>query len=136
MYGPCLSSIVAGRPHSPATRHRLGEPLPHQQADKTQAAPSAGDLSPFTFRSYTALPRLSASCTLPKGTFPRVTHPSASIPQCGTDRLACLRHAASVHPEPGSNSQKESSILKLYRIYYIGYHFPEFKILLAKSQST
>ena len=22
-------------------------------------------------------------------------------------RLACLRHAASVHPEPGSNSQKE-----------------------------
>src|SRR3989344_6449088 len=34
-----------------------------------------------------------------------------------TDRLACLRHAASVHPEPGSNSQKESSILKLYRIY-------------------
>jgi hypothetical protein len=23
-----------------------------------------------------------------------------------TVRLACLRHAASVHPEPGSNSQK------------------------------
>ena len=28
-------------------------------------------------------------------------------------RLACLRHAASVHPEPGSNSHKKNS-----------YHFP------------
>ncbi len=26
-----------------------------------------------------------------------------------TVRLACLRHAASVHPEPGSNSQKNFS---------------------------
>ena len=25
-------------------------------------------------------------------------------------RLACLKHAASVHPEPGSNSQKESNV--------------------------
>ena len=44
-------------------------------------------------------------------------------------RLACLRHAASVHPEPGSNSQKESSILKLYGIYCIGYHFSAFKLV-------
>jgi hypothetical protein len=33
----------------------------------------------------------------------RVTHPSATIPE-GTVRLACIRHAASVRPEPGSNS--------------------------------
>jgi hypothetical protein len=32
--GPCLSSSVAGRPLRPATRHRLGEPLPHQLADR------------------------------------------------------------------------------------------------------
>ena len=33
----------------------------------------------------------------------RVTHPSATRP-CGLVRLACVRHAASVNPEPGSNS--------------------------------
>ena len=38
---------------------------------------------------------------------PRVTHPSAtpSLSEKGEDvRLACVRHAASVYPEPGSNS--------------------------------
>ena len=34
----------------------------------------------------------------------RVTHPCAS--GIATPRLACVRHAASVRPEPGSNSQK------------------------------
>ena len=34
MSGPCLSSSVAGRPLRPATRHSLGEPLPHQLADR------------------------------------------------------------------------------------------------------
>ena len=36
----------------------------------------------------------------------RVTHPFASrSTEVLPDRLACIRHAASVHPEPGSNSQ-------------------------------
>ena len=30
------------------------------------------------------------------------------IEMCIRDRLACVRHAASVHPEPGSNSQIKS----------------------------
>ena len=37
----------------------------------------------------------------------RVTHPFATLFAAGaalTVRLACVRHAASVHPEPGSNS--------------------------------
>ena len=34
MSGPCLSSSVTGRPLRPATRHSLGEPLPHQLADR------------------------------------------------------------------------------------------------------
>ncbi len=38
------------------------------------------------------------------GTFPRVTHPSAAAPE-GAARLACVRPAASVRSEPGSNSQ-------------------------------
>ncbi len=32
--GQCLSPNVAGQPLSPATRRCLGEPLPHQQADR------------------------------------------------------------------------------------------------------
>ncbi len=32
--GQCLSPDVAGQPLSPATRLSLGEPLPHQQADR------------------------------------------------------------------------------------------------------
>ena len=41
-----------------------------------------------------------------KGTFPRVTNPSAAHPE-GCARLACIRPAASVRSEPGSNSQVE-----------------------------
>ena len=41
MSGPCLSSSVADRPLRPATRRRLGEPLPHQQADRPRANPAA-----------------------------------------------------------------------------------------------
>ena len=40
--------------------------------------------------------------------FPRVTHPSAANPE-GSARLACVRPAASVRSEPGSNSQVESA---------------------------
>ena len=54
--------------------------------------------------------------------YPRVTHPSATQSSLGFDRnlclgvfvrLACVRHAASVHPEPGSNSQ----IISFKRLY-------------------
>ena len=40
------------------------------------------------------------------GTFPRVTHPSATQSE-DCVRLACVRPAASVRSEPGSNSQVE-----------------------------
>ena len=39
--GQCLSPDVAGQPLSPATRQSLGEPLPHQQADRPRAPPKA-----------------------------------------------------------------------------------------------
>ena len=48
--------------------------------------------------------------------YPRVTHPSAANPLPEGSfiaRLACVRHAASVRPEPGSNSQFESFSLSL-----------------------
>ncbi len=40
--------------------------------------------------------------------FPRVTHPCASLSE-DSDRLACVRPAASVRSEPGSNSQVDLS---------------------------
>ena len=47
MSGPCLSSSEADRPLRPATRHRLGEPLPHQQADRPRAHPEAAAEATF-----------------------------------------------------------------------------------------
>ena len=58
-------------------------------------------------RSYAALATLSGSYSSLWGTFPRVTQPSAARRQSedrAAARLACVRHAASIHPEPGSNS--------------------------------
>ena len=45
--------------------------------------------------------------------YPRVTHPSATNftfarLHVKSVRLACVKHAASVHPEPGSNSHVKS----------------------------
>ena len=55
-------------------------------------------------------------------------------------RLACIRHAASVHPEPGSNSpQKFHSCECLFKviIYWIdrvvaSYHYSVVKVLVTK----
>src|SRR6202044_3106576 len=43
--GPCLSPSVADRPLRPATRRRLGGPLPHQQADRPRVPPEAESIS-------------------------------------------------------------------------------------------
>src|SRR5690606_32824034 len=97
----------------PATRRRLGRPLPHQQADRPRGPPEAethfltrpcdpvrasGISHPFW--------RLSRS----SGQVPHVllTRSPLGLPRCchrmDLVRLACVRHAASVRPEPGSNS--------------------------------
>ena len=58
-------------------------------------------------RYYQSFPTAIPLC---KAGYPRVTHPSATksllkvnFMKCFV-RLACVKHAASVHPEPGSNS--------------------------------
>ena len=112
MYGPCLSSIVGGRALTPPSRHSLGEQLPRQQADIPQAIPRA-NLSDLLLRDYRKLVRLSPDYIRLWGKFLRVTNSSATTPTSflycyklvvGAVRLACIIHAASVHPEPGSNS--------------------------------
>jgi hypothetical protein len=53
--GPCLSSSVAGRPLRPATRHSLGEPLPHQLADRPRVHPKATACAVFSFLSISSM---------------------------------------------------------------------------------
>ena len=56
------------------------------------------------------IPHTRAGCS-------RVTHPSATDPPEGfTVRLECVMHAASVHPEPGSNSRNHSILTSAKRI--------------------
>ena len=62
-----------------------------------------GDKS-LDFRHHPVLAVISNCYSEPKGRFPRVTHPCATKAEAFV-RLACVRHAASVRSEPGSNSQ-------------------------------
>ncbi|SPD44546.1 protein of unknown function [Cupriavidus taiwanensis] len=104
---------MADRPLRPATDRRLGGPLPHQLANQTSAAPVARGLAvpAFTLRSYAVLANLSTSYPPRQGTFRCITHPFATRRQAearAAVRLACVRHAASVQSEPGSNSSVQS----------------------------
>src|SRR5438552_14846447 len=53
--GPCLSSSVTGRPLRPATRQSLGEPLPHQLADRPRAPQKAVACATFDFGKMSSL---------------------------------------------------------------------------------
>ena len=100
------------RPLRPATDHRLGEPLPHQLANQPRPPLPA----PFGFD-------LAMLCGISPG-FPglsparrQVSHVlltrsplySRSCPRFLV-RLACVRHAASVDSEPGSNSRLKPDV--------------------------
>ena len=99
---------MADHPLRPAMDRRHGKPLPHHLTNPTRAHLKAINLSPYQW-AHTVLARISPGCSVPQGKFPRVTHPSATAPE-GTVRLACVKPAASVRSEPGSNSQVSSSI--------------------------
>ena len=56
-------------------------------------------------RAYAGLAALSRCCPPQGGRFPRDPQPCAThAAEAARVRLACIRHAASVRPEPGSNS--------------------------------
>jgi hypothetical protein len=57
----------------------------------------------FHLSAHPVLATVSSCCPRLEGRFSRVTHPSATMSE-DIVRLACVRHTASVHPEPGSNS--------------------------------
>ena len=67
----------------------------------------------FFLRKYAVLANLSISYPPLLGTFRYITHPFAtrhprSKLLCAAVRLACVKHAASVQSEPGSNSYVQS----------------------------
>jgi hypothetical protein len=94
---------VADHPLRPATDRSLGRPLPHQQANRTRA-PRKAAFRPLPLGAHAVLATVSSGYSPLLDRFPRVTHPCATDPE-GSVRLACVKHAASVRSEPGSNSQ-------------------------------
>jgi hypothetical protein len=113
--GPCLSPSVTGRPLRPATRHRLGEPLPHQQADRPRAPQEAPGCPGFDFGKMS--PLITCGINSPFGELSPTSRQIAHVLRTRSPldflgiatkenpvRLACLIHAASVRSEPESNS--------------------------------
>ena len=106
---------MADHPLRPATHQCLGEPLPHQLANETQAHPETKGIAPSLSRKtqlrisslYSVLASLSAGYSKFRGRLPTcyspVRHFTLELPRFHV-RLACVRHAASVRSEPGSNS--------------------------------
>ena len=93
----------------------LVEPLPHQLADRSRAPPTAHLC--FNLSAYGVLASVSRRCPPLQDSFSCCTHPSAAplvLPHlCFRNvvaQLACVTHAASVYPEPGSNSQFNSDV--------------------------
>ena len=107
---------MADHPLRPATRLSLGEPLPHQQADRTQApllAPGPVGVPSFNLISERNVVLSGISLAFAKlfRTERQITYALLTLlPLSALQlivRLACLIHAASVRSEPGSNSPIE-----------------------------
>ena len=100
---------MAVHPLRPAMHHRLGGPLPHQLANAAQIHPQAmcpifnNMKMPSYYLSGISNRFQSLSQSWRQVTYVLLTRSPLSIRRCFV-RLACIRHAASVHPEPGSNS--------------------------------
>ena len=107
---------MAGHPLRPANHLSLGEPLPHQLANGAQAAQRviACKQRP-SFTAEAEAPAVVSGISQPFGWLSRTrryvtyvvltrapVYSGAEAPFL--PRLACVRHAASVRSEPGSNS--------------------------------
>ena len=98
---------MGDQPLSSPSHRRLGEPLPHQLANGTQPHPHPINLYYPTDAgqvAYAVLIRLSAGYPPDVGRLATRYAPVRHYDIAATVRLACIRPAASVHPEPGSNS--------------------------------
>ena len=101
---------MAGHPLRPATRHCLGGPLPRQLADRPRAplpAPEVSSIRNAPNRAYAVLPGRWAGYPPREGRSLTCYAPVRRSWVTPRPRLACVKHAASVRPEPGSNSPRE-----------------------------
>ena len=109
---------MADHPLRPATDRCLGRPLPHQPANPTSAAPEARGLAIPRFPAYricgisVTFATLSPTSGYVPMLYSPVRHSPPGASACAAVRLACVRHAASVQSEPGSNSSVQF-LLKL-----------------------
>jgi hypothetical protein len=99
-----IVALVGSYPTNKLIRHR---PLLQREARKSPA---------LLLRVHAVLIRLSPGYPPLEDTFRCSTHPFATRRQAEarvTVRLACVKHAASVQSEPGSNSSVQSFFLTL-----------------------
>jgi hypothetical protein len=111
---------VAVRPLRPATDRSLGEPLPHQLANRTRAPLQALGLATPALISARSKAGCHAVLASLSGRYPPLEgrSPTCYSPVCHSTyplrgfrvRLACVRHAASVDSEPGSNSHVKFAV--------------------------
>ena len=103
---------MAVQPLSPATDRRLGRPLPHQLSNRTRAHLCAIKSLAFNTCESNALYGISGRFQTLFRSHRQIAHALLTRPplirsrSSLTVRLECVKHAASVHPEPGSNSLK------------------------------
>ena len=121
---------MAVYPLRPATHHRLGGPLPHQLANAPQVHPCSHlegcfniqsmrsvYLSGFSYR-FQQLSQTHGQVTYVLLTRSPLSLFGSKLPRDFV-RLACIRHAASVHPEPGSNSPFDLALTHDLRLNFI-----------------
>ena len=106
---------MADHPLRPANHRRLGRPLPYRLANGTQAHPRTVAPNEATFLWYQSIIPDVSGISTPFGGLSRmrgqVTYAllTRAPLYLGSEepvrvRLACVKHAASVRSEPGSNS--------------------------------
>ena len=112
---------MAGRPLRPATDRRLGEPLPHLLANPISATPKARGLAipPFPPQGICGISATFAALSPTSGHVPiyysPVRHSPSGASTYAAVRLACVKHAASVQSEPGSNSSVQFLLLDPFK---------------------
>ena len=119
---------MAVRPLRPAIDRRFGGPLPRQLANQTRIHPVPINLLPQKDAlpwSHAVLPAVSScyppvQCRFSTRYSPvrhsvQNRHPEGIVIR-NLVRLACVKHAASVHPEPGSNSHVKKSNCFAFRL--------------------
>ena len=114
---------------------RLGGPLPHQLANAPQVHlqvlhPNFNNLimrSDYLSGISNRFQSLSQSWR--QVTYVLLTRSPLSIRRCFV-RLACIRHAASVHPEPGSNSPFDLCSKRSLTFSFLICFFKEVSLLL------